>query len=164
MYTHSKPWVRATILIVLTAFSLSMLFAINTRQVQADTSIPSNTDDTYSGGSWVGLRPQGPNELVNYNQTVTNEAVSSDSTTEVMLSARIQSLQTGVSDASKLSFIVNTNSRHGITYSYAVQSLPSSYLINTATNTGIHCFTGQSANPCGAWIDIPTLVFYGAAD
>ena len=139
-----------------------MLFAINTRQVQADTSIPSNTDDTYSGGSWVGLRPQGPNELVNYNQTVTNEAVSSDSATEVMLSARIQSLQTGAPDASKLSFIVNTNSRHGITYNYAVQSLPSSYLINTATNTGIHCFTGQSANPCGAWIDIPTLVFYGA--
>jgi hypothetical protein len=156
----SRAQLRATLLVVLTLASIITIVSMNTKQAHAATTISSNADDIYSGGSWLGLRPQGPNEIVNFNQTVTNEAVSSDSVAEVMLSARIISLQTGAPDSARLSFIVNTNSRHGVTYNYAMQSLLYPYGINTATNTGIHCYT--SVNPCGAWISIPTMVFYGA--
>ncbi len=141
------------------AVSMVTLLSLNTKPVKAATTIPSNTDDNYSGGSWLGLRPQGPNELVNFNQTVTNDAVSSNNVAEAMLATRIYSLSTGSPDVVKLSFILNANSRHGVAYTRAgPESLPFPYGINTATNTGIHCNA-----PCGAWINIPEMVFYGAA-
>ncbi len=137
--------------------SLGTFLALDTKPVQATTTIPSNSDDNYSAGSWLGLRPQGPNELVNFNQTVTNKAVSSDNVAEVMLSTKVHSLLTGTPDVVQLSFIINANTRHGIAYTWNGPSSLSFYGISTATNTGIHC------SGCGAWISVPEMIFYGAA-
>jgi hypothetical protein len=76
-----------------------------------------------------------------------------------MLAAKVYSLHTGSPDTVNLSFILNANTRHGIAYSRTgPQSLPSTYSINTATSAGIQC-----GGVGGAWITVPSMVFYGAA-
>ncbi len=138
---------------------MTVFLSASTRPVKAATTIASNPDDVYFGGSWLGLRPPGPSETINYNQTVTNSVVSPDNVAEAILSAKVYSLKTGNPDMVPISFTLDTNTRHAISYSRAgPESLPFSYGVpQGATDTGIHCNGG-----CGAWINVPAMVFYGA--
>ncbi len=109
--------------------------------------------------SWIGLRPQGSGEWVNFNQTVTNESVSSDNAVDAMMAAKVYSLQTSVTDQVQLNVILNANSRNGIAYSLTGPTpLPNSYpSTNGATDSGINCMH------CGKWVDLPAATyFYGA--